>query len=256
MTDTSEIKLLLESVREGRLSIDEALAQWPGLDQSPSYAVLDHTRAQRTGMPEVIFCQGKTTEQVVAIVGRMLDREGRVLATRASAETAAAVMQAYPAAQWHAAARIIAVGDGPAKAYTDAMPYVAVVSAGTSDIPVAEEAAVTLEFLGHAVRRVFDVGVAGIHRLLGRLDVLRGASVVIAVAGMEGALPSVLGGLVRGPLVAVPTSIGYGASFGGLTALLAMLNGCAPGVAVVNIDNGFGAAVHAHQIMSLMESKP
>lgn len=252
MTDTSELKLLLESVREGRLSIDGALAQWPGLDQSPSFAVLDHTRAQRTGMPEVIFCQGKTTEQVVAIVGRMLEREGRVLATRASSETAAAVMQAYPTAQWHAAARIIAVGDGPAEARTDA-PYVAVVTAGTSDIPVAEEAAVTLEFLGHAVRRVFDVGVAGIHRLLGRLDVLRGASVVIAVAGMEGALPSVLGGLVRGPLVAVPTSIGYGASFGGLTALLAMLNGCAPGVAVVNIDNGFGAAVHAHQIMDLME---
>lgn len=252
MTDTSELKLLLESVREGRLSIDGALAQWPGLDQSPSFAVLDHTRAQRTGMPEVIFCQGKTTEQVVAIVGRMLEREGRVLATRASSETAAAVMQAYPTAQWHAAARIIAVGDGPAEARTDA-PYVAVVTAGTSDIPVAEEAAVTLEFLGHAVRRVFDVGVAGIHRLLGRLDVLRGASVVIAVAGMEGALPSVLGGLVRGPLVAVPTSIGYGASFGGLTALLAMLNGCAPGVAVVNIDNGFGAAVHAHQIMNLME---
>lgn len=252
MTDTSELKLILESVREGRLSIDGALAQWPGLDQSPSFAVLDHTRAQRTGMPEVIFCQGKTTEQVVAIVGRMLEREGRVLATRASSETAAAVMQAYPTAQWHAAARIIAVGDGPAEARTDA-PYVAVVTAGTSDIPVAEEAAVTLEFLGHAVRRVFDVGVAGIHRLLGRLDVLRGASVVIAVAGMEGALPSVLGGLVRGPLVAVPTSIGYGASFGGLTALLAMLNGCAPGVAVVNIDNGFGAAVHAHQIMNLME---
>ncbi len=252
MTDTSELKLILESVREGRLSIDGALAQWSGLDQAPNFAVLDHTRAQRTGMPEVVFCQGKTTEQVVAIVGRMLEREGRVLATRASAETAAAVMQAYPAARWHAAARVIAVDDGPAKANTDA-PYVAVVTAGTSDIPVAEEAAVTLEFLGHAVRRVFDVGVAGIHRLLGRLDVLRGASVVIAVAGMEGALPSVLGGLVRGPLVAVPTSIGYGASFGGLTALLAMLNGCAPGVAVVNIDNGFGAAVHAHQIMSLME---
>lgn len=256
MNDTSELKQLLESVRAGRLSIDDALAQWPGLGRSQGFAVLDHARAQRTGMPEVIFCQGKTTEQVVAIVGRMLEREGRVLATRASAETAAAVLQAYPAARWHAIARIITVNGGPAEPRTADTPYVAVVTAGTSDIPVAEEAALTLEFLGHSVRRVFDVGVAGIHRLLGRLDVLGGASVVIAAAGMEGALPSVLGGLVRGPLVAVPTSIGYGASFGGLTALLAMLNSCAPGVTVVNIDNGFGAAVHAHQIMNLLEPQP
>ena len=253
MTDTSELKLLLESVREGRLSIDGALAQWPGLDQSPSFAVLDHTRAQRTGMPEVIFCQGKTTEQVVAIVGRMLEREGRVLATRASSETAAAVMQAYPTAQWHAAARIIAVGDGPAEARTDA-PYVAVVTAGTSDIPVAEEAAVTLEFLGHAVRRVFDVGVAGIHRLLGRLDVLRGASVVIAVAGMEGALPSVLGGLVRvSAWWRCPPASATAPASAGWPRCWPCSTRCAPGVAVVNIDNGFGAAVHAHQIMNLME---
>lgn len=219
------------------------------------FAVLDHGRAGRTGMPEVVFCQGKTPAQVVEIVGRLLANEGRALATRASVETAEAVLAAYPQARWHAAARIIAVGGGPADPLPDAAPYVAVVTAGTSDIPVAEEAAVTLEFLGHPVRRAFDVGVAGIHRLFNRLDLVQGASVVIAVAGMEGALASVVGGLVRCPVVAVPTSIGYGASFGGLAALLAMLNSCAPGVAVVNIDNGFGAAVHAHQIMRLLEQK-
>ena len=213
------------------------------------FAVLDHDRAGRTGMPEVVFCQGKTPEQVVAIVGRLLTNEGRALATRASAETAEAVLAAYPQAQWHAAARVISLGALPVPPCADDAPFVAVVTAGTGDIPVAEEAALTLEFLGHCVRRVYDVGVAGIHRLMNRLDVLRQARVIIAVAGMEGALASVLGGLVACPLVAVPTSVGYGASFGGLAALLAMLNSCAPGVAVVNIDNGFGAAVHAHQIM-------
>lgn len=225
------------------------------MNTDQNFAVLDHDRAGRTGMPEVVFCQGKTPEQVVAIMGRMLTTEGRALGTRASIETAQAVLAAHPGARWHQAAHVLALGDLPAAPADEAAPFVAVVTAGTSDIPVAEEAALTLEFLGHPVRRVYDVGVAGIHRLMNRLDVLRRARVIIAVAGMEGALASVLGGLVACPLVAVPTSVGYGASFGGLAALLAMLNSCAPGVAVVNIDNGFGAAVHAHQIMRITERR-
>jgi hypothetical protein len=221
------------------------------------HAVLDHGRAARTGVPEVIFCEGKTTRQVVEIVGRVVEREGRVLATRASPETAAAVIAAFPDAAYHSLARIVVIDRRPLPS-TDAAaaaaeaappPYVAVVTAGTSDLPVAEEASVTLEFLGARVERVNDVGVAGLHRLLSRREVLRQARVVIAVAGMEGALPSVIGGLVACPVVAVPTSVGYGANFGGLAALLAMLNSCAPGVAVVNIDNGFGAAVHAYKIL-------
>jgi hypothetical protein len=249
--DTAQLAELLTAVQEGRLSVAEALTQWPAqVGQAPDFAILDHGRAARTGMPEVVFCQGKTPDQVVAIVGRLLTNEGRALATRAPVETAEAVLAAYPQARWHQAARIIALGEAVPPTAADA-PFVAVVTAGTSDIPVAEEAALTLEFLGHNARRVYDVGVAGIHRLMNRLDVLRQAQVVIAVAGMEGALASVLGGLVACPVVAVPTSVGYGASFGGLAALLAMLNSCAPGVAVVNIDNGFGAAVHAHQIMRL-----
>jgi NCAIR mutase (PurE)-related protein len=212
------------------------------------FANLDHDRAQRTGIAEVIFCQGKTADQVVEICGRMVQREGRVLATRAAPEIARAVQQVFPDARYHPEARIISIGaESPAK---EDAPYVAVATAGTSDIPVAEEAALTLEFLGRSVRRVYDVGVAGIHRLLNRADVLQRAHVVIAVAGMEGALPSVIGGLVACPVIAVPTSIGYGASFNGLAALLAMLNSCAPGVAVVNIDNGFGAAALAHKIMN------
>jgi len=212
------------------------------------FANLDHDRARRTSIAEVIFCQGKTADQVVEIVGRMVEREGRVLATRAAPDIAQAVLQAFPTAQHHAQARIISIGAEPPA--PDQVPYVAVATAGTSDVPVAEEAALTLEFLGRSVRRVYDVGVAGIHRLLNRADVLQMAHVVIAVAGMEGALPSVIGGLVACPVIAVPTSIGYGASFNGLAALLAMLNSCAPGVAVVNIDNGFGAAALAHKILN------
>jgi hypothetical protein len=254
--EISQLTQLLVAVQEGRLSVAEAVAQWP--DQAggvSNFAVLDHGRAARTGMPEVVFCQGKTPEQVVAIIGRLLTIEGRALATRAAVETAAAVLAAYPQAQWHTSARVISLGVLPAPPSAADAPFVAVVTAGTSDIPVAEEAALTLEFLGHSARRVYDVGVAGIHRLMNRLDVLRQAQIVIAVAGMEGALASVLGGLVACPVVAVPTSVGYGASFGGLAALLAMLNSCAPGVAVVNIDNGFGAAVHAHQIMRATERR-
>jgi pyridinium-3,5-biscarboxylic acid mononucleotide synthase len=220
------------------------------------HAVLDHGRAARTGVPEVIFCEGKTIYQVVDIVARVLEREGRVLATRVPPEMAEEVLRNYPDGVYHDLGRILvidrrpaAAGDAAAPGEAAPQPYAAVVTAGTSDLPVAEEASVTLEFLGARVERVTDVGVAGLHRLLSRRDVLRGARVVIAVAGMEGALPSVIGGLVACPVVAVPTSVGYGASFGGLAALLAMLNSCAPGVAVVNIDNGFGAAVHAYKIL-------
>ncbi len=249
-TDADRLTNLLTAVQEGRLSVAEALAQWPDqVAQAPDFAVLDHGRAARTGMPEVVFCQGKTPAQVVDIIGRLLANERRALATRASTETAEAVLAAYPQGVWHAAARVITLGNAATPPCAADTSFVVVVTAGTSDIPVAEEAALTLEFLGDCVQRVYDVGVAGIHRLINRLDVLRQAQVIVAAAGMEGALASVLGGLVACPVVAVPTSVGYGASFGGLAALLAMLNSCAPGVAVVNIDNGFGAAVHAHQIM-------
>jgi hypothetical protein len=220
------------------------------------FADLDYGRARRTGVPEVVFCQGKTIQQVVDIVARVVQREGRVLATRVPVETAAEVLLHFPDGIYHDLGRSIVIDRRPFREESAAAaaegaptPYVAVVTAGTSDLPVAEEAAVTLEFLGARVARVVDVGVAGLHRLLNRRDVLRQARVVIAVAGMEGALPSVIGGLVACPVVAVPTSIGYGANFGGLAALLAMLNSCAPGVAVVNIDNGFGAAVHAYKIL-------
>ncbi len=222
------------------------------------YAVLDHQRAERTGVPEVVFCQGKTTEQITGILARILEREGRVLATRVSAEQMAAISSLFPDAVSSGLARVVVIDRRPlpgeeaaaAGSQQHGSPYVAVVTAGTSDLPVSEEAALTLEFLGARVERVNDVGVAGLHRLLHRREVLQTARAVIAVAGMEGALPSVIGGLVACPVIAVPTSVGYGASFGGLAALLAMLNSCAPGVAVVNIDNGFGAAVHAYKILS------
>jgi pyridinium-3,5-biscarboxylic acid mononucleotide synthase len=223
-----------------------------------NYADLDHDRAGRTGVPEVVFCLGKTDQQVVQIVVQMVQREGRVLATRATPEVAEAVRRMFPDAVYDLLSRVLTIDRRPGPAATEAASavqkgapasYVAVVTAGTADVAVAEEAALTLEFLGHRVERVYDVGVAGLHRLLQRRSALEQACVVIAVAGMEGALSSVIGGLVRCPVVAVPTSVGYGASFEGLAALLAMLNSCAPGVAVVNIDNGFGAAVHAHKIL-------
>lgn len=248
--DEKRLSALLEAVQQGNLSIDQAIAQLRlGPGEEIAFANLDHNRALRTGVSEVVFCQGKTTQQVLKIIDQMYQHEGRVLATRASAEVAAAVLQAFPAAQYHDLARLIVLdGRRPAVASPSA-PYVAVATGGTADIAVAEEAALTLEFLGDSVTRVYDIGVAGIHRLLGKRELLEKAGAVIVVAGMEGALASVVGGLVSAPIVAVPTSVGYGASFGGLAALLAMLNSCAPGIAVVNIDNGFGAAVHAHKTL-------
>jgi NCAIR mutase (PurE)-related protein len=207
------------------------------------FARLDTHRAMRKGFPEVIFCPGKTTEQILEIFGRLANHSGRVMAARVAPADAAALVDRFPAAVHHPSARIVTLGPPgePAGKGT-----VLVLSAGTADIPVADEAAVTAETLGSRVERLFDVGVAGIHRLLDKREALFAANVLIVVAGMDGALPSVVGGLVSRPVIAVPTSIGYGASFGGVAALLTMLNSCAPGVAVVNIDNGFGAGFTAH----------
>nr|WP_320132159.1 nickel pincer cofactor biosynthesis protein LarB [uncultured Holophaga sp.] len=244
--DEQRLRQLLQGVREGRIPEDEAmesLRELPFADMG--YAKLDLHRGLRRGQGEVIFCQGKTPEQTRGIFQRMLGHLDNVLGTRASRETFEAVAEVAPDATWHPEARIVQVRRQPLE---PASGFIAVVTAGTSDIPVAEEAALTAEFLGNRVERLFDVGVAGVHRLLAHRDRLEQAAVVIAVAGMEGALPSVVAGLVPCPVVAVPTSIGYGASFGGVAALLAMLNSCASGVGVVNIDNGYGAAALASLI--------
>lgn len=212
---------------------------------------LGHTRVDlerecRTGAPEVIFGERKPAEQIAEIMASVLQVSGRALATRVSGDKAEVLMRRFPDARYDAGSRMFSAGAFP-EPQGDA--YAVVISAGSSDYSVAEEAALTLEFLGSRVHRLYDCGVAGLHRLLDRLDVLRGASAIVAVAGMEGALPSVLAGLVKCPVFAVPTSVGYGASFGGLAALLAMLNSCANGVSVVNIDNGFGGGFNAHLVL-------
>lgn len=214
--------------------------------EDASVALIDHHRSLRTGIPEVIYGAGKTPEQIAVIVERMLKNTGSAIVTRASRAAVELVQEKFPEARDYAAAKLIAVGSFPEPV---SERFVAVVSAGTSDLPVAEEAALTLELLGSRVERVYDAGVAGIHRLLEKRDLLWQAACVIAVAGMEGALATVIGGLVACPTIAVPTSVGYGASLNGLTALFAMLNSCSPGVSVVNIDNGFGAGVCAHMII-------
>jgi NCAIR mutase (PurE)-related protein len=205
------------------------------------FAQLDLERERRTGFPEVVFGEGKSASQLTAILGKLTEHADRVLATRVSADKAAEILAALPGFAYHEAARTLTWRREPAASQSDDDGYVAVVSAGTSDVPVAEEAAITAECMGCRVERIYDVGVAGIHRLFRRLPQIRGANVVIVAAGMEGALTSVVGGLVDKPVIALPTSVGYGASFNGLAALLTMLNSCAAGVSVVNIDNGFGA---------------
>ena len=240
-----DIKTLLEQVKKAEISIDEAAETLKDLPyKDMGFANIDNHRAIRTGYPEVIFCQGKTPEQIRDIMCELVKKGGNIMGTRATAEDYEAVKEALPQAVFFETARIIAVLDEQKKA-NENLPTVAVVTAGTADIPVAEEAAVTAEILGNKVNRIYDVGVAGIHRLFDKLTQIREADVVIAVAGMEGALASVVGGLVDSPVIAVPTSIGYGANLGGISALLSMLNSCANGVAVVNIDNGFGAAYMA-----------
>jgi hypothetical protein len=237
-----DLEALLEAVRDGRTPVGEAarrLASWPCADLG--FARVDLQRAARCGFPEVVFCPGKTPEDVAAIAERILEAGHDLLATRASPEQAHAVRARIPGAEVHERARCITVRAGkPARE-----GLVAVVCAGTADLPVAEEARVAADMLGARVETFYDVGVAGLHRLLGTLDGIRKARAVVVAAGMEGALPSVVGGLVAVPVIAVPTSVGYGTSFGGLAALLAMLNSCSPNVSVVNIDNGFGAGVVA-----------
>jgi NCAIR mutase (PurE)-related protein len=237
---------LLENVRQEEVSIEEALVRLRGFPyENLGFARLDSHRTLRKGFPEVVFCPGKTTEQIVRIVERIRARDGRVLAARAEPEAAEAVQRAFPDVTYHTAARMIVVGGA---APQSGRGTVLVVSAGTADIPVADEAAVTAATMGSPVERLYDVGVAGIHRLFDNREQLFAANVIVVTAGMEGALAGIVAGLVDRPVIAVPTSIGYGASFGGLSALLTMLNSCSPGVSVVNIDNGFGAGYLAHLI--------
>ena len=244
-----QIESLLKEVSEGRTGVDDALERLKDLPfEDLGFAKLDHHRALRTGMPEGIFAAGKTTAQVATIFARMAKAGGNVLATRASREAFEAVAAVEPAAIFHEAARAITLAQAPV---TSGKGTVAVVCAGTSDLPVAEEAAVTARLMGNTVEVIADVGVAGIHRLLAQKQSLQTARVLIVCAGMEGALPTVVAGLVNAPVLAVPTSVGYGASFGGVAALLGMLNTCAPNVSVVNIDNGFGAACIASLINHL-----
>jgi pyridinium-3,5-biscarboxylic acid mononucleotide synthase len=243
-----QLESLLAEVAAGRLTPKGALERLRHLPfEDLPFARVDHHRSLLQGQPEVVFCEGKTADQVVAICERLEVVSGSFLGTRASEAVANRLQERFPKTVWNPLARTVHLaGDRPA--LTPEAGSILVVSAGTSDLPVAEEAAVVAEAFGHTVERLVDVGVAGLHRLLASADQLRGARVVIVVAGMEGALPSVVGGMVAAPVIAVPTSIGYGASFGGLAALLAMLNSCAAGVTVVNIDNGFGAAAAASRI--------
>ena len=239
-----QLARLLREVKAGNLSVADALARLRSLPfEDLGFAKVDTHRALRTGFPEVIYCEGKQTDQVVQIARKIAEGGQVVLATRCAPDTQAALSEAFPKSVYHEVARISVVGKPP-RAGARARPVV-VVSAGTADAPVAEEAAVTAETMGCRVERVYDVGVAGLHRLLGHRPRLERASAIVVVAGMEGALASVVGGLVAAPVIAVPTSVGYGASFNGLAPLLTMLNSCAAGVVVVNIDNGFGAGYFA-----------
>lgn len=247
------LRQLLEDIHQQRITPEEGLVVLRHLPyEDLGFAQVDHHRGLRQGFPEVVFCQGKTVEQVCQIVQRIRTNSSDVLATRAHPEMFAAVQTLFPEAVYHAQARTIVIR---ASLRPLTQGIVLVVSAGTSDIPVAEEAVVTAETLGSTTERLYDVGVAGIHRLLDRREKLFQARVLVVVAGMDGALASVVGGLVDKPVIAVPTSVGYGASFGGIAALLTMLNSCAAGVATVNIDNGFGAGYLAHMINILGESQ-
>lgn len=242
--DLSEVKLLLTQVKSGEQSIDSAverLRQLPFEDLGD--AVVDHHRSLRQGFPEVIFAANKDAGQIKRIISALLAKGNNILTTRLDEEKAQLLLKAFPAAVWHPEARCLTIEAKPVDIL--GRGTILVISAGTSDIPVAAEAVVTARIMGNRVEQLFDVGVAGLHRLLARKELLFSASVLIVVAGMEGALPSVVGGLVSRPVIAVPTSVGYGAAFGGVAALLGMLNSCASGVTVVNIDNGFGAGYAA-----------
>lgn len=251
--EQAKLKELLESVAAGTVSTDAAMQRLRSLPfEDLGFAKVDHHRSLRRGFPETIFAAGKTPAQVVEIIARMRAHGSNVLATRCTPGIVDAVLAAHPDAVHHEAARAITLEVNPLEEFEG---YVAVVCAGTSDIPIAEEAAITCESMGCRIERVYDIGVAGIHRLLEKRDVLQDANALVVCAGMEGALASVVAGLVSKPVVAVPTSIGYGASFGGIAALLGMLNTCSPGVAVVNIDNGYGAGAYAAIINRMVNGK-
>ena len=241
-----ELEKILKGISDGSVSVDEAMEKLRNFPYSDlGFARIDHHRELRTGYPEIVYCAGKTHEQVRAIFSVMQEHENNIIGTRAEKELFEYISPFFPAAIYHDVARIISL---QRKALVPPATRIAVITAGTSDIPVAEEAAVTAELLGNNVLRIYDAGVAGIHRLVDKLPEIRGCKVAVVIAGMEGALASVVGGLVNMPVIAVPTSIGYGASFQGISALLAMLTSCAAGVTVVNIDNGFGAGFSASRI--------
>lgn len=237
--DEQRLRQLLKNIKSGEITEDDAIASLKNLPyEDLNFAKVDHHRALRTGIPEVIFSQGKTFEQVRDIAEKLHHNNRIILATRASEELYDYLLNSFDSISYNRHARIVIIGE-MSEPVTD--KYVLVVTGGTSDIPYAEEAALTAEAMGSPVQRLFDVGITGVHRLLSYIDLLTGANVIVAAAGMEGALPALAAGLVSRPVIALPTSIGYGANFQGLSALLTMINSCAPGVAVVNIDNGFGA---------------
>ncbi len=247
--DKNDLQQILKKFQDGKLDINETVNSiCEKTFEDMGFAAIDYERELRVGYPETIYCKGKTVLQVQKIVESMLKKENNILATRANIEMYTAVKKVCPDAEYNELGRIITIRRHKMQ-LTES--YIAIVAAGTSDLPVVEEAAETASLFGNRVERVIDVGVAGIHRLFAKMDIIRKAKVIIVVAGMEGALASVVGGLVDKPVIAVPTSIGYGANFGGLSALLCMLNSCASGVSVVNIDNGFGAAYAASMINKL-----
>jgi len=245
--DVNLLKDLLNKLKDGKIEIDEAIQKLKLLPfEDIGFASIDHHRHLRRGFPEVIYARGKRVEEIIAIVEKMVDKEENVLITRLTDNKATSIKNHFPSSDYYPTSRILTIGVRPIE--KRGKGKILVVSAGTADIPVAQEAAITATFMGNDVETLFDVGVAGLHRLLQNKDTIISASVIVVVAGMEGALPSIVGGLVDKPVIAVPTSTGYGASFGGLSALLGMLNSCAAGVTVVNIDNGFGAGYAASLI--------
>ncbi|MBN1850277.1 MAG: nickel pincer cofactor biosynthesis protein LarB [Deltaproteobacteria bacterium] len=242
--DREDVRDLLAQLAKGTVSIDDVIEKLKYLPfEDIGVACVDHHRSLRKGLSEVIFGEGKAIEDILSIMESMVSQDDNIIVTRISSEKADAILKKYPESEYHKKAKILTLSHKPVK--QTGRGVILVMCAGTSDVPVAEEAAITARFMGNEVETIYDVGVAGLHRLLGRQESLQKASVIIVVAGMEGALPSVVGGLVDKPVIAVPTSVGYGASFGGVAALLGMLNSCASGVTVVNIDNGFGAGYAA-----------
>ena len=247
LTDIMNTRKILQALQRGEIKLSDAEAQLKGFEDL-GHSRVDLERDERNGIPEVIYGGGKTPEQIIGIMASMEARGQNILATRIAPEVAVEIIQTYPAAVYHELARLIELRTFEPSQTTE---KIAIVCAGTSDLSVAEEARLTAEFYGNTTERVYDCGVAGLHRLLASLDTVRSCRVVVVVAGMEGALPSVVGGLVKAPIIAVPTSVGYGSNFDGLSALLTMLNSCASGVSVVNIDNGFGAGLLASRINQL-----